>query len=463
MQFWILTPEIFLLVWSFLVLVLNLFAKTRAHLLKLSLWGLIVSAVLLFYSPPHEILKRVLLSDDFSLIFKIILLASAAFTLWVWNQKNLGQSVFLLLLATVVGMLLVSTAEVLTFLASWGLLLICFYFLIHKYSPQASGEFLILQMTTLLIFLLGASLIFGITGATSFSDIKVSLLLGFFQGGPPGLVLVLALILILVSLSIQLAVFPFHSGWVRLFQELPTPLVAFFNISVKLAFVAFLFRFFLRSFLIYHPQWIKVLSFLAALSLLYGSLKIFKETDFKKVLNNFTIFQTGLILIGLVTGIQASLEASLFYIWAYFFSNWGIYAWLMVVEKNHSTDWGLSGIFKKSKILALTLTVLLFSWAGLPFTGGFWGRAYLFEAGWSNHRFILVTVGLMTSILAIFYLWGKIRKIFTSSSTSVNHLLSVPLSLKIILFICSLGSLFLGVYPHLFKAWALQAAKVFSF
>ncbi len=446
-----------------MVLVLNLFAKTRAHLLKLSILGLVLTAILLFYSPPGELLKQVFLADDLSLIFKIILLGSAVFTLSVWNQKNLGRSAFLLLLATGAGMLLVSTAEVLTFLASWCLLLICLYFLIHQYSPQASGEFLILQMTSILIFVLGVSLIFGITGATGFSQIKVSLLVGFFQGGSPGPVLVLALILILVSLSIQLSVFPFHTGWVRVFGELPTPLVAFFNISIKLAFLAFSMRFFIRSFLIYHPQWVKILSFLAAISLLYGSLKIFKETDFKKVLNNFSIFQTGLILIGIVSGTQASIEASIFYIWAYFFSNWGIYAWLLAAGKNNDSDWGLKGIFKNSKILAFTLTILFFSLAGLPFTGGFWGRVYLFESGWSNRRFILVTVGMITSILAIFYLWGKIKKIFAGGTHSADQPLLLPLSLKIILFICSVGSLLLGIYPKLFQAWALQAAKVFPF
>lgn len=459
----ILTPEIFLLAWSLLVLALNGFTKTKPHILKLSILGLVVTAILSFYSPKGEFLKQAFLADDFSLIFKIIFLVSAIFTLLSWNEKNLGQTAFLLLLSTLACMLLASTAEALTFLAGWSFLVVCLYFLISKYASLISWHFLILQMTSILIFLLGVSLIFGITGATSFSEIKVSLLLGFFQGGPPGLVLVLALILILVSLSIQLSVFPFHTGWVLLYEELPTPLVAFFNISLKLAFAAFLFRFFFRSFLIYHPQWIKVLSFLAGISLLYGALKIFKETDLKKFLANFAIFQTGLILIGLVTGTQASLEGSLFYIWAYFFGNWGIYTWLIVAEKNNNPDWGLRGLFKKSKILALTLTILFFSLAGLPLTGGFWGRVYLFESGWSNRRFILVTVGLMTSILMIIYLWGKLREIFTSSTDSADHSLSVPLNLKIILFICSLGSLFLGVHPQLLKAWALEAAKVFPF
>ncbi len=459
----ILTPEIVLLAWSFLILALNGFTKTKPHIAKLSILGLVVTAIVSFYSPKGEFLKQVILADDFSLIFKILFLVSGIFALLSWKDKNFGQAPFLILLSTLVCMILASTAELLTFLACWTLLAVCLYFLISKYASQICWQFLILQLTSILIFILGASLIFGITGATSFSEIKVSLLLGFFKGGPAGVVLVLALILILASLSIQLGVFPFHTGWARLHYELPTPVVAFLNISVKLAFVAFLFRFFLRSFLIYHPQWIKTLSFLAGISLLYGAFKVFKETDFKKFLANFAIFQTGLILIGLVTGAQASIEASIFYIGAYFFSNWGCFAWLLAAGKNNDSDWGLKGIFKNSKILAFTLTILFFSLAGLPFTGGFWGRVYLFESGWSNRRFILVTVGMMTSILAAIFLWGKIRKIFTSGPDSVNRPLPILLSLKLILFICSLGSLLLGVYPQLFKAWALQAAKVFPF
>jgi NADH-quinone oxidoreductase subunit N len=334
--------------------------------------------------------------------------------------------------------------------------------LISKYSAQLSWQFLILQLVSILIFILGAALIFGMTGASSLSEIKVSLVLGFFQGGPPGVVLVLALVLILVSLSIQLSVFPFHTGWVKLYQEIPTPLTAFFNISVKLAFVAFLVRFFIRSFLIYQPQWIKILSFLAGISLLYGALRIFKEPEFKKTLNSLAIFQVGLILMGIVTGTEQSLQASIFFTWAYFFSNWGIYAWLVLAEKNKGEELGLSGIFRKSKIWTVTLTVLFFSLAGLPFTAGFWGRAYLLESGWSFRRFTLTAVAVITSVLVIIYFWSWIKKIFTTSASANPHP-EVPLNLKLILFICFLGSLFLGVYPQVFASWALQAVKVFPF
>lgn len=462
MKLSILAPEIFLLAWAFLVALLNLFHKNKGSIVNFSILGLIISGGLLYFSPSGTLFNQAFISDKFGLIFKIIFLASGIFTLLSSKFSENSLNLTLVLISTLTCMLMASTGEVLTFLACWCLIVVCLYFLIFKYSSRLSFQYLILQLVTVLIFILGATLIFGITGASSLSEIKVSLVLGFFQGGPPGVALVLALVLILVSLSIQLSVFPFHTGWVKLYQEIPTPLTAFFNISVKLAFLAFLLRFFIRSFLIYQPHWIKILSFLAGISLLYGAVKFFKETDFKKTLNCLAIFQTGLILMGLVSGTEQSLEASIFFIWAYFFSNWGIYAWLVLAEKNKWEELGLSGIFKKSKIWAVALTVLFFSLAGLPFTAGFWGRAYLFESGWSVRRFTLVTIAVLTSVLAIIFFWSWIKKIFTSSASANSHL-EVPLNLKIILFICFLGSLFLGVYPQLFKAWALQAAKVFAF
>ena len=389
-------------------------------------------------------------------------MASGIFTLLSSKFSENSLNPTLVLISTLTCMLMASAGEVLTFLACWCLIVVCLYFLISKYSSQLSFQYLILQLVSILIFVLGAALIFGITGASSLSEIKVSLVLGFFQGGPPGVILVLALVLILVSLSIQLSVFPFHTGWVKLYREIPTPLTAFFSISVKLAFVAFLLRFFIRSFLIYHPQWIKILSFLAGMSLLYGALKIFKETEFKKTLNSLAIFQIGLILMGIVAATEQSLQASIFFIWAYFFANWGIYAWLVAAEKNKWENLGLPGIFRKSKIWAVTLTVLIFSLAGLPFTAGFWGRVYLLESGWFFRRFTLTIVGVITSVLAIIYFWSWIKKIFTVSA-SANSQVEVPMNLKIILFICFLGSLFLGVYPQVFNSWALQAVKVFPF
>lgn len=424
--------------------------------------GLVVAGALLYFSPPGTLFNQAFISDKFSLIFKMIFLASGIFTLLSSKFSERNPSPFLILIATGACMVMASAGELLTFLACWSLLTVCLYFLFSQSSAELSFQFLILQLVSILIFILGAALIFGMTGASSLSEIKVSLVLGFFQGGPPGVVLVLALVLILVSLSIQLSVFPFHTGWVKLYQEIPTPLTAFFNISVKLAFLAFLVRFFIRSFLIYQPQWIKILSFLAGISLLFGALRIFKETEFKRTLNSLAIFQIGLILMGIVAGTEQSLQASIFFLWAYFFSNWGIYAWLVLAEKNKWENLGLLGIFKKSKIWTVTLTVLFFSLAGLPFTAGFWGRVYLLESGWSFRRFTLTIVGVITSLLAIIYFWSWIKKIFTSSAYANSHP-EVPWNLKIILFICFLGSLFLGVYPQVFNSWALQAVKVFPF
>ena len=406
--------------------------------------------------------NQAFISDEFSRIFKIIFLASGIFTFLSakFSERNLSPT--LILIATGACMVMASAGELLTFLACWSLLAVCLYSLVSQNSSGLSFQFLVLQVVSILIFILGAALIFGMTGASSLAEIKVSLVLGFFQGGPPGVILVLALVLILVSLSIQLSVFPFHTGWVKLYREIPTPLTAFFNISVKLAFLVFLLRLFIRSFLIYHPQWIKVLSFLAGISLLYGALRIFKETEFKRTLNSLAIFQVGLILIGIVVGVEQSLQASIFFIWAYFFSSWGIYAWLVLAEKNKREELSLAGIFRQSKIWAVTLTVLFFSFAGLPFTAGFWGRIYLLESGWSFRRFTLTTVAVIASIIVIIYFWSWIKKIFTAPA-SANSQVEVPLNLKIILFICFLGSLFLGVYPQVFNAWALQAVKVFPF
>ena len=445
-----------------MVTLLNLFHKNKTALINFSIAGLVVAGALLYFSPSGTLFNQAFISDKFSQIFKIIFAASGIFTLLSFKLTDRNPSPTLILLATGACLVMASAGELLTFLACWSLLAVCLYFLVSQSSAELSFQFLVLQLVSMLIFILGAALIFGITGASSLAEIKVSLVLGFFQGGPPGVILVLALVLILVSLSIQLSVFPFHTGWVKLYQEIPTPLTAFFNISVKLAFVAFLLRFFIRAFLIYQPQWIKVLSFLAGISLIYGALKIFKETEFKKTLNSLAIFQVGLILMGIVVATEQSLQASIFFIWAYFFSNWGMYAWLILAEKNKWEGLGLAGIFKKSKIRAVTLTVLFFSLAGLPFTAGFWGRVYVLESGWSFRRFTLSIVAVISSILVIIYFWSWIKKIYTSSA-SANSQMEVPLNLKLILFICFLGSLFLGVYPNLFKAWALQAVKVFPF
>lgn len=152
-------------------------------------------------------------------------------------------------------------------------------------------------------------------------------------------------------------------------------------------------------------QWRFVLTALAILSMVLGNVVALAQTSMKRLLAYSSIGQAGFVMIGLIVGTPAGYSSMLFYLMIYLFMNLGGFACVILFSLRTGTDEinEYSGLYQKDPLLTLALSVCLLSLGGIPPLAGFFGKLYLFWAGWQAGAYPLVLIGLITSVVSIYY------------------------------------------------------------
>jgi NAD(P)H-quinone oxidoreductase subunit 2 len=159
------------------------------------------------------------------------------------------------------------------------------------------------------------------------------------------------------------------------------------------------------AFPLLDEQWRFVLTALAVLSMILGNVVALAQTSMKRLLAYSSIGQAGFVMIGLVVGTQAGYASMVFYLLVYLFMNLGAFACVILFSLKTGTDQisEYAGLYQKDPLLTLGLSICLLSLGGIPPLAGFFGKLYLFWAGWQAGAYILVLLGLVTSVISIYY------------------------------------------------------------
>ena len=188
--------------------------------------------------------------------------------------------------------------------------------------------------------------------------------------------LMFGLVLVLVALGFKIAAVPFQIWVPDVYQGAPTPVTAFLSVGSKAAGFVVLLRV-LTPFLIL-PQVGKVLVGMAALTLLYGNLAALPQTNLKRLLAYSSIGQAGYLLVGVAS---FSGTAVAFYLVSYLLMTLLCFAVLIVVAAHGGEQIeNYAGLGKRSPFLAAAMLIGMLSLAGVPFTAGFLGKFYVFDA-----------------------------------------------------------------------------------
>jgi len=152
-------------------------------------------------------------------------------------------------------------------------------------------------------------------------------------------------------------------------------------------------------------EWHAVLSVLAILTMVLGNVVAITQTRLKRLLAYSSIGQAGFVMIGLVVGTEAGYASLIFYLLVYLVMNLGAFLCITLFSLKTGTDEinEYSGLYQKDPFLTLCLSICLLSLGGLPPLAGFFGKLYLFWAGWQAGAYTLVLVGLVTSVISIYY------------------------------------------------------------
>ena len=402
--------------------------------------------------------------DNFSYYLKILFISAGIIgcigSIPYLKEKIPDKSLeyLLLILFSIIGMsFLVSSRNLLLFFISFELLSIPLYALTGFYkkdirAPEASLKFLLVGVFSSAILFFGLSFLYGAAGGEG--DFEI--LREKFKETSP--ILYAGMIMFLVGIGFKIAAVPFHTWLPDVYEAAPSSYVAFLSVAPKAAGFAALIRFLFEVFPSENPL-IPIVALLSGVTMILGNLVALPQTNIKRLLAYSSIAHIGYILIGIASFDETGISMVLFYLFIYLFSNMG--AFLVVESQVNSLGDeridALKGLAQKNPILSLSMLIFLLSLGGIPFVAGFWAKLFVFLAGVKSSYWLLVLLGSILTIVALYYYLMVARRMYIEDE--IEGEIIVPLSLKISIGVCTIGVLFFGILPRILVNFSDWAAK----
>ena len=415
----IILPEGIVIITLLLVLLIDLIAgRSSANGIPyVAIGGLLTAVVVLYYE--WNVTDSVAFlgsfnGDALSVAFRGIIALSAVVTILLsiryvqQSGTSLAEFIAITLSATLGGMFLSGANELVMIFISLETLSISSYLLTgymkrDPRSNEAALKYLLIGASSSAVFLYGVSLLYGLSGGETQLD-AIALGMTTLESGQ-SLGILIALVFAIAGIAFKISAVPFHQWTPDVYEGSPTPVVAFLSVGSKAAGFAMAIRLMTTAFPVVTEQWHFVFTALAILSLVLGNVVALTQTSMKRLLAYSSIAQAGFVMIGLIAGTEAGYASMIFYLLVYLFMNLGGFACVILFTLRTGTDQisEYAGLYQKDPLLTLGLSISLLSLGGIPPLAGFFGKIYLFWAGWQAGLYGLVLLGLIASVVSIYY------------------------------------------------------------
>nr|YP_009441485.1 NADH dehydrogenase subunit 2 [Portulaca oleracea]YP_009441500.1 NADH dehydrogenase subunit 2 [Portulaca oleracea]ATN40626.1 NADH dehydrogenase subunit 2 [Portulaca oleracea]ATN40641.1 NADH dehydrogenase subunit 2 [Portulaca oleracea]QBC69351.1 NADH-plastoquinone oxidoreductase subunit 2 [Portulaca oleracea]QBC69352.1 NADH-plastoquinone oxidoreductase subunit 2 [Portulaca oleracea] len=342
------------------------------------------------------------------------------------TEMALTEFLLFVLTATLGGMFLCGANDLITIFVAPECFSLCSY-LLSGYtkkdvrSNEATTKYLLMGGASSSILVHGFSWLYGSSGGEIELQEIVNGLINTQMYNSPGISI--ALIFITVGIGFKLSPAPSHQWTPDVYEGSPTPVVAFLSVTSKVAASASATRIFDIPFYFSSNEWHLLLEILAILSMILGNLIAITQTSMKRMLAYSSIGQIGYVIIGIIVGDSNDGYASMItYMLFYISMNLGTFACIVSFGLRTGTDniRDYAGLYTKDPFLALSLALCLLSLGGLPPLAGFFGKLYLFWCGWQAGLYFLVLIGLLTSVLSIYYYLKIIKLLMTGRNQEIT-------------------------------------------
>nr|YP_010987237.1 NADH-plastoquinone oxidoreductase subunit 2 [Krascheninnikovia ceratoides]YP_010987253.1 NADH-plastoquinone oxidoreductase subunit 2 [Krascheninnikovia ceratoides]WOL38660.1 NADH-plastoquinone oxidoreductase subunit 2 [Krascheninnikovia ceratoides]WOL38661.1 NADH-plastoquinone oxidoreductase subunit 2 [Krascheninnikovia ceratoides] len=342
------------------------------------------------------------------------------------TEMALTEFLLFILTATLGGMFLCGANDLITIFVAPECFSLCSY-LLSGYtkkdvrSNEATTKYLLMGGASSSILVHGFSWLYGSSGGEIELQEIVNGLINTQMYNSPGISI--ALIFITVGIGFKLSPAPSHQWTPDVYEGSPTPVVAFLSVTSKVAASASATRIFDIPFYFSSSEWHLLLEILAILSMILGNLIAITQTSMKRMLAYSSIGQIGYVIIGIIVGDSNDGYASMItYMLFYISMNLGTFACIVLFGLRTGTDniRDYAGLYTKDPFLALSLALCLLSLGGLPPLAGFFGKIYLFWCGWQAGLYFLVLIGLLTSVLSIYYYLKIIKLLMTGRNQEIT-------------------------------------------
>jgi NADH-quinone oxidoreductase subunit N len=467
----LLLPEILLTSWLCLLLIID-FSFPRLpneQLAYFSIAGLVATLGCLawfdYTGVTGTLFSNMFALDRMALFFKMFIVGSTILVIlasidYIHRFKFFrGEYYFLTLLSALGMMFMASANDLLSVFVALEFSTLGFYVLVaylreDTASNEAGIKFFILGIFAAGLLAYGISLVYGETGKLVFSDMTAA-------QATPGLVI--GFLLIFGALGFKIGAVPFHSWIPDTYHGSPTPVTAFLSIAPKAAAFAILLRMFFVALATFKPIWALLLIAASILSMTYGNIVAIAQKNMKRLLAYSGIAQIGNILIGLATGTKMGSDALLFYLVTYLFANLGAFAIVIAVSEAIGSEEidDYSGLGRRSPFLAFSMLIFLLSLAGVPPLAGFIGKLYIFVAAIKEGLYLLIAVGLINIVISMYYYLIVVKKMYVTEPHDRSPV-KVSGPIKVVVYVCLIGTLAIGVYPQPVSDWVVSAILIFS-
>ncbi|MEM9170425.1 MAG: NADH-quinone oxidoreductase subunit NuoN [Pseudomonadota bacterium] len=309
-------------------------------------------------------------------------------------------------------------------------------------STEAGLKYFVLGALSSCLLLYGASLIYGFTGATTFSAIAEAA-----GAGDENIGLIIGLVFLISGLAFKVSAAPFHMWTPDVYEGAPTPITAFFAAAPKLAAMALFSRVMVGAFPAVLDQWQPIIVIISIVSMLIGAFSALVQTNIKRLMAYSSIGHMGYALMGLAAGDREGVAAVLIYMAIYVVMNVGVFACILMMRRRGGMSEGLgdlAGLSRTNMPLALLLTLFMLSLAGIPPTAGFIGKWFVFFAAVDAGLITLAVVGALSSVVSAYYYLKIVRLIWFTDPAPVFERDGGPA----LGFIAGLSGL--AVFPALF-------------
>ena len=393
-------------------------------------------------------------ADGFSVFFHVVIIAIAVVLIltsyeYMAVQRIRAGEYYGLILLGLVGMCLMSSAVelVLIFIAleisSISTYILAGFRRRAATSSESSLKYFLLGSFATAFFLYGVALMFGATGSTNIDEISATL-----NAGNVSTLAYVAVALMFVGLGFKVAAAPFHIWTPDVYEGAPAPIVGFMSTAPKAAAFAVLLRVLFEA---NAPGRFWLIWISAALSMTLGNVAALVQTNVKRLLAYSSIAHAGYILVAFAAKPDLGAPAIMFYTAAYGAMNVGAFAVVSHLanagERYVSVD-DYAGLGRRSPVLAGALTVFLISLIGIPITGGFFAKFYVFSAALQSNLVILTVIGVINSAIGAYYYLRLIVAMYMREPQEEVPVTSIPFPLAAALAIALAATIDLGVLPE---------------
>lgn len=471
-------PELVLTAGFLVLMLLDVFLKRRrlevtTAVTLLFLLGSFAASLVLWQKGEAIAFHGMVASDKFAMFFNFVILASAGLAVLL-SPSYIRTSVFdegefyALVLAATVGMMLVAAAInfMIIFLGieilSLSLYILAGFERLREKSQEAGFKYFLLSSFASAFLVYGMALIYGATGSTEIHLINACLR-GYAcsPAAPSSPLLYAGIGLMIVGFAFKVSVVPFHMWTPDVYQGAPTPVTAFMSVGTKAAVFAAFVRVFNLALDPVHSHWFGIVWLLAVLTMVAGNVIALAQTSVKRLLAYSGIAHAGYVLVALLANNAAGMTAVAFYFLAYTFMNIGAFIVVGVLEARGEAGDDIEtyrGLWYRNPALAGTMAVFMFSLAGFPGTAGFVAKYLAFRAVVDAGHTELAIIGVLTSLISIFYYLRVVYVMFTRAEVAQEvETTPLPGAAEVALMVSVAGSIALGIIPTGFFNLATQS------